>query len=106
MVRSFGSVQGHGLRLSSDKILLKIDVSHFKPAGYAVNAPHLLGIAATHVTRVRGQSIEEILQITHQNAEGLSLGNLEASGILDRLIQEWRDQGRSGMWELLCPMSE
>ena len=37
--------------------------------------------AATHVGRVRGQSMVEILRTTHQIAEGLYLGYVEASGI-------------------------
>ena len=78
MVKSFYSVQREGLRgVPSDRILLETDGPYFNPTGYEMNAPHLFGIAATHVAWIRGQSMEEILWTTHQDVEGLYLRYVE-----------------------------
>ena len=89
MVERFILIQCEGLqRVPDSRVLLEYDGSYFEPKGYAVNSPHLFGFVECHVAMVRGQSVEEILSLTHQNADGLYLGSVETSGIPCRLVQE------------------
>ncbi|KAH3884879.1 hypothetical protein DPMN_008865 [Dreissena polymorpha] len=69
LVREFDSFQKAALRrIPKGRLLLDKNAPYFRPLQASANTPAFIGEVALEVSRVRGETVEEVLEFTSANA--------------------------------------
>jgi TatD DNase family protein len=72
LARHFQPDQREALQLVNNRfLLLETDSPYFAPPSYSNSTPNLIGMVAEKVAEIRGQTTEEVLRLTTENAQYL-----------------------------------